>query len=193
MTENWQEHYKDRKNRPPAPFLITALPFVQHKGTAVDVGSGDLVDARFLLSQGFNKVIAIDKEFPPKESLNVLPKSNFEFIRSSFDQFEFPVKEYDLVNAHYSLPFNSPKTFEKVWGGIERSLTTNGIFVGQFLGNNDQWNDKTRDMTFHTAPDVQNLLSAMEILELQEEERDWVIASGHNKHWHVFHVIAKVK
>jgi hypothetical protein len=64
MIINWQEHYLQTKNRPPGAFLIKAVPFVQNKGTAVDLGSGALQDSKFLISQGFNKVIAIDKEFP---------------------------------------------------------------------------------------------------------------------------------
>lgn len=193
MNENWKEHYAQRKNRPTSPFLIKALPFVQNRDIAADLGSGDLVDAKFLLSEGFSKVIAIDKELPPKELLNQFPKNNFEFVRSSFDQFEFPVNKYDLVNAHYALPFNPPQTFEKVWNDIEKSLTIDGVFIGQFLGPNDQWNDGTRDMTFHTKPEIEAMLSNLQIFEFEEEERNWVIASGHDKHWHVFHIIAKAQ
>lgn len=193
MNIDWQEHYTDRKDRPVAPFLVKATSFVQNKGIAVDLGTGDLVDAQFLLSQGFGRVIAIDKELPPQGILEQLPKDNFVFIQSSFDEFMFPVKEYDLINAHYALPFNSPKTFEKVWNGIEQSLVTGGVFVGQFFGVRDQWNEQKRDFTFHTKPQVEALLNNMEILEFEEEEIDRKLASGVQKHWHLFHVIAKAK
>lgn len=191
MNENWQEHYKQRKNRPVSPFLIKALPFVKNKNVAVDLGSGDLVDAKYLLSEGFEKVIAVDIARPLPEAFDDLPKTSFNFIQSAFDEFEFPIKEYDLVNAHYSLPFNNPRTFPQVWDGIKQSLAPDGIFTGQFLGINDAWNDQSRDMTFHTTAEVDQLLSGIEIIELQEEERDWIISSGVNKHWHVFHVIAR--
>lgn len=193
MNIDWQEHYTDRKDRPVAPFLVKAIFFVQNIGIAVDLGTGDLVDAQFLLSQGFGKVIAIDKELPPQGILQQLPKNNFQFIQSSFDEFLFPVKEYDLINAHYALPFNSPKTFEKVWNGIEQSLAPGGVFVGQFFGVRDQWNEQKRDFTFHTKSQVEALLSNMEILEFEEEEIDRKLASGVEKHWHLFHVIAKAK
>ncbi len=191
MNIDWQEHYTDRKNRPVASFLVKATSFLQNKGIAVDLGTGDLVDAQFLLSQGFSKVIAIDKELPPQALLEQLPKNNFEFIQSPFDEFVFPVKEYDLVNAHYALPFNSPKTFEKVWNGIEQSLATEGVFVGQFFGVRDQWNEQEREFTFHTKSEVEDLFSNMEVLEFEEEEIDRKLASGVVKHWHLFHVIAK--
>lgn len=193
MNINWQAHYADRINRPIAPGLIKAITFVEDEGTAVDFGTGDLVDADFLLSQGFNKVIAIDKELPPQDLLEQIPKDNFEFIQSPFDEFAFPIKEYDLINAHYALPFNSPQTFDKVWNGIEQSLTAGGIFVGQFFGNRDQWNKQNRDFTFHTKSEVEHLLSSFEVIEFEEEEIDRKLSNGVVKHWHLFHVIAKVK
>jgi hypothetical protein len=193
MKIDWQEHYTDRKNRPVAPFLVKATSFVQNKGIAVDLGTGDLVDAQFLISQGFSKVIAIDKELPPRGLLEQLSKNNFEFIQSSFDEFVFPVKEYHLINAHYALPFNSPKTFDKVWSGIEHSLATGGVFVGQFFGIRDQWNKQNTDFTFHTRSEVEHLLNNMEVLEFEEEEIDRKLASGVVKHWHLFHVMAKAK
>jgi tellurite methyltransferase len=191
MSINWQEHYTQTKSRPPGRFLVEALTFVERKGTAVDLGSGDLQDVQFLLTQGFNKVIAIDKELPPQELLDALPKDNFHFIHSPFDQFAFPVKEYDLVNAHYSLPFNSPTTFNKVWDSVEHSLATNGIFTGQFFGTHDQWNDGTQDITFHTQTEVEELFTHMEVLAFEEEEKDRILSNGEKKHWHLFHVIAK--
>lgn len=193
MKIDWQEHYTDRKDRPVAPFLVKATSFVQNKGIAVDLGTGDLVDAQYLLSQGFGKVIAIDKELPPLGILEQLPKGNFEFIQSSFDEFVFPVKEYDLINAHYALPFNSPTTFEKVWNGIDKSLATGGVFVGQFFGVRDQWNKQDTDFTFHTKSEVEHLLNNMEVVEFEEEEIDRKLASGVVKHWHLFHIIAKAK
>lgn len=191
MTINWQEHYLLRMNRKPSPLLIQALKYVLNKRTAVDLGSGDLVDASFLLSQGFKLVIAIDKELPPKNLLDNLPKDQFKFIHTSFDEFKFPVKEYDLINAHYALPFNRPETFNQVWGSVVKSLATDGIFVGQFLGLNDEWNDKKRDMTFHDMTEVKDLFREMKILEFKEEELDRKLASGVTKHWHLYQVIAQ--
>jgi len=193
MQTDWQQHYLDRINRPVSLLLQEAMSFVNQKGTAVDLGSGDLIDAKFLLSQGFNKVIAIDKEPPLDKQFSGLDEKPFEFIQSEFDEFEFPKREYDLINAQYSLPFNTQQTFDKLWHDLLESLAPNGIFVGQFFGINDEWNDQTRDMTFHTGMEVNNLIKDMEVLKFQEEETDRKLASGHRKHWHLFHVITKAK
>lgn len=193
MDTNWQQHYLDRINRPVAPLLEEAMHFVEQRGTAVDLGSGDLVDVKFLLSQGFKKVIAIDKELPPENQLSDLKEKPFGFIQSEFDKFEFPKREYDLINAQYSLPFNTQQTFDKLWHDLQESLTPNGIFVGQFFGVNDEWNDQTRDITFHSKIEVNNLIKDMQVLKFEEEEIDRKLASGHKKHWHLFHVIIKAK
>ncbi len=48
-------------------------------------------------------------------------------------------------------------------------------------------------MTFHTRVEALALLGDMEILAFEEEEKDRTLSSGDTQHWHVFHIIAKVK
>ena len=46
-------------------------------------------------------------------------------------------------------------------------------------------------MTFHTKEQMEKLFSDMEVILLDEEEKDDKTANGTPKHWHVFHFIAK--
>jgi hypothetical protein len=46
-------------------------------------------------------------------------------------------------------------------------------------------------MSFHSKEDVELLLSDMEILKFEEEEKDEKPAVGDFKHWHIIFVIAK--
>ena len=48
-------------------------------------------------------------------------------------------------------------------------------------------------MTFHTREEVERLLSDLEIIELEEKEKDKKPAVGELKHWHIFHIIARKK
>ena len=50
-----------------------------------------------------------------------------------------------------------------------------------------------KEIVFHTRKQVLNLLSSCKILEFAEEERDGETASGHKKHWHIFHFIVENK
>lgn len=81
----WQNYYQDTKSKPPSKMLLGALSFVEDKSRALDLGAGASVESKYLLSLGFN-VTAVDQEEFPEQILD----NNFEFIRSSFKDYEFP-------------------------------------------------------------------------------------------------------
>jgi hypothetical protein len=193
MNNLWSEYYSLTKNRPPSTLLVQALQYVQKRGVALDLGSGALKDSRFLIQSDFKKIIAVDKEDCPTDLLNSISSSRFIFIKSQFDEFDFTKYKYDLINAQYSLPFNSKDPFKQVWNSIKRSLESEGVFAGQFFGINDEWNLLETKMTFLTKGAVEKLFSDFEVLSFKEEEKDGVTANGQPKHWHLFHVIAKMR
>lgn len=187
---NWQNYYNLTTKRPPSPLLIKAIAFVKNKGAALDLGAGALKDSRFLIAQGFDKVIALDKERAPKDLYDRFSKK-FEFIQYSFEDFPFSNFKFDLVNAQYSLPFTNKNDFNKVWKQLKESLLPGGIFVGQFFGTEDQWNTPRTKMTFHTKAEVVDLLSGLQVLELVEEKKIKKLANDEKKFWHIFNVVAR--
>lgn len=193
MNAKWQEYYNLTKNSPPSELLIKAINFVNRKELALDLGSGSLRDCRHLISEGFNKVIAVDKERLPFELVNEFSQNNFKLLHSSFDRFNFSEYNFNLVNAQFSLPFNPPETFGNVWKNIIQSLVEGGIFTGQFFGIRDEWVLEKNNMSFHTREKLFELFENFEILKLSEEERGGFLAAGTIKHWHIFHIIARKK
>ena len=117
-------------------------------------------------------------------------KDRLEMVISSFEDFDFPENTFDLVNAQYSLPFTSPESFNEVFGKVKASLKSGGVLVGQLFGEKDGWRE-TPSMTFHTHDEVQQLLSDMKIINLEESEVDGRISDGSPKHWHVFQITAR--
>jgi hypothetical protein len=95
-----------------------------------------------------------------------------------------------LIHAGYSLPFCAPGDFPGVWAGIRRALAQGGIFAGQLLGERDSWAGMRASTSFQTAAEVSDLLSGLEILRLDEAERDGQAISG-PKHWHVYNILAR--
>lgn len=189
MRKDWKEYYEITKNSPPTKLLVKALEYVAKKNKAIDIGGGALKDTRYLLEQGFDVTVIDKAELMAKEA--ELVKSNkLHYIISSFSDFEFPKNEYSIASAMYSLPFNSPESFGAVFAKIKESLISGGIFCGQCFGIRDEWSTNQK-MTFHTKEQVENLLSDMKIILLDEEEKDGKTANGTPKHWHVFHFIAK--
>lgn len=134
MTNTWQEYFEKTKNKPPRPLLVKALSFVQERDSALDLGAGALNDSAYLLMEGFNHVIALDKEPVALEIANNFPEDRFRYVVESFEEFQFPEKTFDLINAQYALPFISPDKFKEVFEKIVLALKSGGICTGQLLG-----------------------------------------------------------
>lgn len=188
---DWNTYYEKTKHAPPRPLLVKALGFVKTKDTALDLGAGALNDSNYLLSVGFDQVIAIDSSPLSKEIAGSMPTEHFTYIQSTYDTFDFAAHLYDLINAQYALPFNSPETFDRVFKDIATAIKPEGIFAGQLFGDRDEWNIPNSGKTFHTKEQVENLLSLLDIIEFREEEAEKPTAAGPMKHWHVFHFIVR--
>lgn len=185
---NWEQYYKNTEERPPRKLLVEAMPHVSEKDFALDLGAGALKDSKYLIDNGFNKVIAVDSEKTVAEQNP--ENNNIEVVIASFESFSFPQNKFDLVNAQYSLPFTSRDKFYDVFRSTIDSLKENGIFVGQFFGEKDDWNKNTK-MTFLTKEEIDKLFDDMEIINLEEKESDGKTAAGEDKHWHIFDFIVK--
>lgn len=184
----WQGYYEDTKNKPVSKLLLEALPLVVNRGRALDLGAGALVDSKYLLSLGF-VVVALDQEKFAEQIVD----EKFTFVQSAYNDYEFPEASFDLISAQWSLPFQGPVDFEKLWRKMIDSLKPGGLFVGQLFGLNDEWNLSDTKLAFHSKEQVGKLLAELEILKLEELERDGELANGQPKHWHVFYVIARKK
>jgi tellurite methyltransferase len=94
------------------------------------------------------------------------------------------------VNSSFAIPFCPPSAFPAVWQRIQTSLRPGGRFSGQLFGDRDGWSGE-QDITFQTRPQVETLLASFDVEQLEEIEEDGTTASGRQKHWHLFHVIAR--
>lgn len=190
QSSTWKEYFEHTKNKPPRPILVQALSYVSEKGKALDLGAGALNESVYLVSEGFMHVTALDKTNVAHAIADILPSEHFTYKITTFEEFEFPKSEYDLVNAQYALPFIHPDSFQRVISSIYDSLKQGGVFVGQFFGNRDEWKTNSK-MTFVTKDMANDLLSAYTVNFFEEEEKDKPTAAGEMKHWHIFHFIAE--
>ncbi|QDZ14530.1 class I SAM-dependent methyltransferase [Humibacter ginsenosidimutans] len=166
-------------------------------GDAVDLGCGDGVESRALLSAGF-RVLAVDSDEHVVERVTAgvdeAESARLTVRRASFAELapaDGPVAlpAADLVYAGFALPFCAPEVFERLWAGIRSSLRPAGLFAGQLFGPHDDF-AAWPDVNTHDRADVERLLAGLDVLELQEEDRDGKSFAG-PKHWHVFHIIAR--
>ena len=184
----WEDFYKITKDRPPWPLLVQAVSLLSNGKYALDLGCGAGRDTRFLLEQGFT-VTAVDSHPHAIALLECFPWDRLRVVQASFEAFQF--ETYDLVNAHFALPFAPEDRFHEVFARIKRALNAGGIFVGQFFGVNDEWNTAGNQMTFFTREQAEAELKELRVLEFREEDVDSHVADGTPKHWHVFHIIAQ--
>lgn len=188
---DWKAFIERRKDQPPRPLLVRAVGFVQAVDHAVDLGSGAMNDVRFLLAKGFKHVAAIDEILMANEVAATLPPHRFDYIKSSFEDFDFPREGYDLVNAQNSLSFIAPDQFDRVFGSILLSLKKGGVFAGQLVGNQDDWAPRRPDMTFCTAEQTEQRFAELDVVEFDEGAEDLVLADGSIKHRHFIRFIVQ--
>src|SRR5437763_1071109 len=156
----WEDFYKITKGRPPWPLLVQAVSLLSQKKDALDLGCGAGRDTRFLLEQGF-RVTSVDNDPHAIELLADLPQNHLRVVHSSFEAIDF--ETYDLVNAHFALPFLPVEHFHLVFDRIKHALNDGGLFVGQFFGVNDEWNTTGSQMTFLTREQAEAELKDLKI------------------------------
>jgi len=190
MSKNFTQYVQVTKGKKPRNLLVMALYFAKRRTLALDLGAGALTEATYLLQEGFEKVIAVDKELYAADTAAALPPDRFTYIKSTIDEFDFAVETYDLVNFQYSLPFSPPATFDAMFGRLLASVRPGGVVVGQLFGERDSWNDDP-DMTFHSRRRAFEYLDErFQVPCFQEIEYDGTTSLGVPKHWHYFDIIA---
>lgn len=157
---------------------------------AIDLGCGEGTDALELLARGW-LVLAADAE-PAGLALlraHIPPAAagRIRVLHASFTEADLP--SADLIHAGFSLPFCPAREFPALRARIRRALAPGGIFAGQLFGTRDTRADDP-DMTFYARHQVETLLDGLDILRLEETERDGHAFSG-PKHWHTFGILAR--
>lgn len=194
--KRWTGYYDAVANQPARESLLTALDYwdavSDHTpGFAIDLGCGSGRDTMELLHRGW-RVLAIDKEREAIQrlmnDLSADVSENLTTLVSPFEELVLPPSQ--LINASFSLPFCLPNHFDALWQQIVDSLAQNGFFAGQLFGDRDSW--ATNDgITFHSRQHFDERFAGFDLLHLTEVDKDGSTATGQEKHWHYFEVVAK--
>ena len=182
------DYQKDSYDRE-AYYLLVDFLNTYDVETAIDLGCGSGNETVYMIKKGI-KVTSIDKELNKNYILNRLSMEERKLLRlhqESFENIELPKTE--LIVAIFSIFFCNPKEFDKLWDKIYNALEEDGYFVGQLLGDRDDWNKEESINTF-SIEQVKGYLKKYEIIKLQERE---YIREIDNKKWHFYDIVAKKK
>jgi membrane dipeptidase len=191
LGETWRRwgRYFDLAGDDPRETLLDALACFDEPGLAVDLGAGTGRDTAELLRRGWS-VIAIDREREAIERLVALvggPSPRLETQVARYSEASWP--DCDLVNASFALPFTPPGELDALWERIVGSLRPGGRFCGQLFGVNDEWAGS--GLHAHTRAEVEGMLAPFVIERLEEVDEVGSTVIGRDKHWHLFHVVAR--
>ena len=187
MDKKWGEYYYHTKESKPHKNVEMFLTLNIMPGKAIDLGCGAGRDTIALIKNNW-RVLAVDKENTEniiKERLSVQEQEKFTFMQSLFGNMSLP--KANLVVANFSLPFTKKECFDTAWSKIESAIVDRGYFVGNFLGERDSW----KNLITLPKQKVIRLFDKFELIQFEEIEKDGKSASGEQKHWHVYDIIAK--
>jgi tellurite methyltransferase len=190
--ESWSEYYQATLDKPLHPIFEHLDPFLKPGLTALELGCGVGNGVLHLVEKGLN-VLAVDAD---KEAIDIVfervpGSANVALLQSTFQDLTLPAKTYDVIVAGFSLFFMPRPDFDAFWPRMVAALKPGGVVGGQLLGVNDDWRE--RGYAVHSRDEVDAMLSPFEVVYFEEAERDGTTVVGEKKHWHVFHVVAKLK
>lgn len=201
----WLEYLKVTATAAPHATLMTALDNFEKDGfpagMAVDLGCGQGRDTKELLRRQWT-VLAIDSsqtaldelkknidaEFRDAEIERINERAALQTLNADFENLRIPGT--DFVNASFSIPFCRPDRFPAFWRQVLIGLRSGGRFAGHFFGPNDEWVLRG-SWTHFSRPRLLNVFYGFEMELFYEDERNFPTSEGIDKHWHLFHVVAK--
>ena len=77
----WKKYFKKQEKRKAREQLVRAVSLCNDKNHALDLGSGNFIESKFLIKQKFKKIIAVDNSKDLKKyTKNLNKKIKFENI-----------------------------------------------------------------------------------------------------------------
>lgn len=198
MVDDWKSYYAKTGHRPPRKTLLFALDRFDKETApqtprfAADLGCGSGRDTIEILRRGW-RVLAIDAEQTALQELqnreDLPDQTQLEAICSRFEACDLP-EGLDLINSSFALPLVPPQDFPDLWDRMLNALRGGGRISCHLYGERDSWVGSP-EITFFTKDGVEALLNPLDIEMFEEEEDDSKTPRGTEKHWHIFHIVAR--
>lgn len=175
------------------PLVLKALSLVEEKKISVhkvlDFGCGSGFDSNLFVSKGFD-VLAIDYNPDCQNRINELfpilsSNPNFKFETHRAENFTW--QNFDLISSIKVLPFLEEEIFYNTLENIRNNLPKGGIFVGNFFGPEDDWQDKT----LVSGETIKDIFKDFEFLYFKDEVLNTTTVAGEKKKAHLIEIIVQ--
>lgn len=161
--------YYHRASEHPTAFVREVLRlFNPARGAAIDLGAGNLRDAKYLLRRGFRRVVAVDNSSKVLE----FDAAGVEVVIADIEEYLPGSESFDLALCHNTLYFLSKAGVERVLGNVYTYLNPGGIFAFVTLGpGHSQCLRKFKhpDAPYYSREALMHLCSRFSILGIAEE------------------------
>jgi tellurite methyltransferase len=205
FTRDWPAYFAVMQGKGPRDTTIKALDAFAAEGIpdaakiaqaeipiplAVDLGCGEGRDTQEILARGW-RCVAIDGHEAAFENMRKRGILDHPALDARLEPMEeCSIPGCNFLNASFSLPFCHPDRFPALWTVITHAIEPGGRLACQLFGDRDTW-ATIPDRTHFTREQAERLLAGFEIEHFEEDEKDATDAEGQDKHWHVFHVVAR--
>lgn len=188
----WQA-YHEMVGEEPNPMIIRAIRWHlgEYRSAALDLGAGNFRDSKYLLAQGFGRVVAVDSS---DESLPFWTPE-IEFYQQSIETFEPPRNVFDFACACNVFFFLFEADVVRTVRKVREALHPGGVFVFNVLGPKDDWVTQGSAKSWFSRESVKGLCEGFQTLLLNEIDapngavnRNGVLVP---KYWHTFRLILR--
>lgn len=153
----------------------------------MELGCGLGIETQYLAAHGWH-VHTFDADPPVTPRLAALASDGAVVHTEARLQDLTQLPDCHLLLACASLPFVPRGEFDRLWTVIRGSLEPGGILAVDLFGTHDDW--AADEGTFLTRSEVDGYLDGLDMLILDEEQRDGQAFSG-PKYWHTFTIVAR--
>ena len=99
---------------------------------------------------------------------------------------------YDLVYSNLGIVFCNKNYIDELIIKIKKSIKNYGFFVGNFLGDSDDWNnEKNSNMKFFSVNDIKEKFKDFKIFYIAEKKYIKDSSKEKDKHWHIIEIYAQ--
>ncbi len=187
---DWHDYYEQVGHRPNQMVRNWVEEFVRHRTRALDLGSGNFRDSRWLKHKAnFERVDAVDP-FPGAEAYL---HDGIRYYPMRIQDFLIEEAAYDLIIAMNSLYFLSYPEIARALNSASNGLREHGVLAFNLLGDRDDWIAKgtLEGAVPFSERTARELLegSSLETLRLSEHEIEIPpMRPGSKSRWHVFDI-----